>query len=96
MLTRKDLLFANSLDLKRVVGVAPGAGSEVMIGVEHARSEEELGKEMQENRAATAIRRENSNQLAPSIVIGSGSSDGGWEPPMIGDNDSKEILAVPR
>lgn len=96
MLTRADLLFTNSPDLKREVGVAPGAGSEVMIGVEHVGSEEELGVEKLGSRMTTGIRREDSNHLAPSIALGSGSSDGGWEPPVIDDDDSKGILTVPR
>ena len=86
MLTRKDLLFVNSRDLK--VGVAPGAGKEVAIGVVHTDSDDELGNEKEKGMSS-----ENSNRLAPLVVIGSGS--GGWEPPAIEDDNSKEILAIP-
>ena len=89
MLTRKDLLFTNSRDLKQEkVGVAPGGGNEVMIGVVREDSDEELGSEKME--------KGDSNRLAPSIMLGSGSSDGGWEPPMIEDDCSKEIMTTPR
>ena len=89
MLTRKDLLFTNSRDVKQEeVGVAPGGGNEVMIGVVHEDSDEELGNEKME--------KGDSNRLAPSIVIGSGSSDGGWEPPVIEDVCSKETITIPR
>ena len=89
MLTRKDLLFTNSRDVKQEeVGVAPGGGNEVMIGVVHEDSDEELGNEKME--------KGDSNRLAPSIVIGSGSSDGGWEPPVMEDVCSKETITIPR
>ena len=87
MLTRKDLLFTNSRDLKQEkVGVAPGGGNEVMIGVVREDSDEELGSEKME--------KGDSNRLAPSIMLGSGSSDGGWEPNVI-DDCSKEIMTTP-
>ena len=86
MLTRKDLLFTNSRDVKQEeVGVAPGGGNEVMIGVVHEDSDE-LGNEKMD--------KGDSNRLTPSIVIGSGSSDGGWEPNVI-DDCSKEIMTTP-
>ena len=92
MLTRKDLLFVNSRDLK--VGVAPRAEKEVAIRVVHTDSDEELGNEKEKMEKGTSS--EDSNRLAPSVVIGSGSSHGGWEPPAIEDDDnSKEILAIP-
>ena len=89
MLTRKDLLFTNSRDLKQEkVGVAPGGGNEVMIGVVREDSDEELGSEKMD--------KGDSNRLAPSIMLGSGSSDGGWEPNVIEDDCSKETVTTPR
>ena len=89
LLTRKDLLFMESPDLKRKVGVAPGA--EEPVGAVQPSSDEELGGEKNENRT----KMEDSNHLAPSILIGSGS-DGGWEPHVTEENGSKEILTIPR